>query len=272
MKNLVRKYLLAGATSLVAISSAYLIIPHEGSKVNEAGEHVPYFDMVGVLTTCNGMTGKDPLGRPIDKNSTYSQEFCDKWYVKEVSTYNSQLKKKVTVPLYPHEEVAYTSFVWNVGLGAWNSSTLLRKLNAGDKEGACKQILVWNKATFDKKGADRQRSLGETCTAKSNQPGKNSCTVKGLTNRRVAEYQVCTNNNADVTKALKEVNLLETDEGVVENLSPEDISLDSKPLEALKSSTPSLPLTTEEIIVSSPAEASISSCKLRLFSLCLVKG
>lgn len=206
MKNLVRKYLLAGATSLVAISSAYLIIPHEGSKVNKAGEHVPYFDMVGVLTTCHGMTGKDPLGRPIDKNSTYSQEFCDKWYTKEVSTYNSQMKKRVTVPLYPHEEVAYTSFVWNVGIGAWNSSTLLKKLNAGDRIGACNEILKWNKGTFPPKEASIQTSRGETCTVK--QDGMYSCTIKGLTIRRQAEYKICMGNDVDINKALEEASRL----------------------------------------------------------------
>lgn len=206
MKNLVRKYVLAGATSLVAISSAYLIIPHEGSKVNKAGEHVPYFDMVGVLTTCHGMTGKDPLGRPIDKNSTYSQEFCDKWYTKDVSAYNSQMKKKVVVPLYPHEEVAYTSFVWNVGIGAWNSSTLLKKLNAGDRAGACSEILKWNKGTFSPKEASVQMSRGETCTVKKD--GMYSCTIKGLTNRRQVEYKICIGNDADVNSALEEASRL----------------------------------------------------------------
>lgn len=215
MKNLVRKYLLAGATSLVAISSAYLIIPHEGSKVNKAGEHVPYFDMVGVLTTCHGMTGKDPLGRPIDKNSTYSQEFCDKWYTKDVYAYNSQMKKKVVVPLYPYEEVAYTSFVWHVGIGAWNSSTLLKKLNAGDREGACKQLLSWNKVTVPSYAeAKAYEKRGETCTQKKD--GKYSCTVKGITNRRQAEYKICMGNNADVNKAIEEASRL----GSVE---PEDL-------------------------------------------------
>ena len=204
MKNLIRKYILAGATSLVAISSAYLIIPHEGGKVNELGDHVPYIDMVGVLTTCNGMTGKDPLGRPIDKNSTYSQDFCDKWYTKEVSTYNSQMKKNVRVPLSPHEEVAYTSFVWNVGVGAWNNSTLLKKLNANDKVGACNEILKWNKGTFSRQASLQQTKNGEICTPKPN--GTFSCTIKGLTNRRTFERDVCLGNNSEVNSALKHLN------------------------------------------------------------------
>ena len=188
---------------MVAISSAYLIIPHEGSKVNKLGNHVPYIDMVGVLTTCNGMTGKDHLGREIDRNSTYSQEFCDKWYTKEISSYNTQMKKNVRVPLSPYEEVAYTSFVWNVGVGAWNNSTLLKKLNANDRVGACNEILKWNKGTFSRQAALQQSKNGEICTPKPN--GTFSCTIKGLTNRRKVEHQVCLGNSSEINNAIRSV-------------------------------------------------------------------
>lgn len=274
MKNIVNRLVLAGASGVLAVVSAYLIIPFEGEVVNKNGNHVVYKDIVGINTACWGQTGADLDGRKLSAGVTYTQEYCEKWYLKELMEYNKAMKKRVKVELKPHEEAAYTSFVWNVGLGAWNSSTLLKKLNAGDREGACKQILVWNKATFDKKGADRQRASGETCTAKSNQPGKYSCTVKGLTNRRVAEYQVCTNNNADVTKVLEEVKLLETDEGVVESISPEDVPLDSKPLEGLSSPPPTSPLPIEGLDVSSPIlePTSVLPCKWQLFGKCLWRG
>lgn len=262
MNTLTKRLLALGASSVVAITGGLLVAPWEG-KSNKA-----YLDMVGIPTVCFGETKGVKLG------DYRSDEHCEASLASELTVFNEGMKKNVRVPLSDYEEIAYTSFVWNVGLGAWNSSTLLKKLNAGDREGACKQILVWNKATFDKKGADRQRASGETCTAKSNQPGKYSCTVKGLTNRRVAEFQVCTNNNADVTKALKEVKLLEADEGVVESISPEDVPLDSKPLEAIKSPSPASPLPVEELNASSPVSepTGVLPCKWKLFGMCLWRG
>ncbi|MFM6899435.1 MAG: glycoside hydrolase family protein, partial [Microcystis panniformis] len=37
-------------------------------------------------------------------------------------------------------------FCYNVGGGAFQGSTLLKKLNSGDFTGAAEQFLVWNKA------------------------------------------------------------------------------------------------------------------------------
>lgn len=52
----------------------------------------------------------------------------------------------VTVKLEQWELDALTSFVFNLGIGNFKSSTLLRKLNAGDKLGAANEFLRWNKA------------------------------------------------------------------------------------------------------------------------------
>jgi GH24 family phage-related lysozyme (muramidase) len=40
---------------------------------------------------------------------------------------------------------ALTSFVYNAGRGALAGSTLLKKLNAGDYEGAAKEFAKWDK-------------------------------------------------------------------------------------------------------------------------------
>ena len=50
------------------------------------------------------------------------------------------------VALNQNEFDALVSFVFNLGSGNYRSSTLLRKLNAGDKLGAADQFLRWNKA------------------------------------------------------------------------------------------------------------------------------
>lgn len=49
----------------------------------------------------------------------------------------------VTVPLAPYQWAALYSFAYNEGVGALRSSTLLRKLNAGDVAGAAAQFPAW---------------------------------------------------------------------------------------------------------------------------------
>lgn len=52
----------------------------------------------------------------------------------------------VKVPLSQNEFDALVSFVFNVGAGAFRSSTLLRLLNVGDRRGAADQFPRWNQA------------------------------------------------------------------------------------------------------------------------------
>lgn len=52
---------------------------------------------------------------------------------------------KVSVPLTQNQYDALCSFVYNLGATNFGSSTLLRKLNAGDYQGAADQLPRWNK-------------------------------------------------------------------------------------------------------------------------------
>lgn len=176
MKNIVNKLILAGASGTLALTSAYLIIPFEGEVVNEKGNHVVYKDIVGINTACWGQTGADLDGRKPSAGVTYTQEYCEKWYLKELIKYNKAMKKHVKVELKPYEEVAYTSFVWNVGETNFKNSTLLKKLNSGDRVGACNELPRWNKA--------------------------GGVVVKGLTNRRLHEQKVCLGKDEAVNAAL----------------------------------------------------------------------
>lgn len=55
----------------------------------------------------------------------------------------SAIRKCVKVPLSQDEYDAYTSFAFNIGAVKFCSSTLVRKLNQGDYDGACKQLKMW---------------------------------------------------------------------------------------------------------------------------------
>jgi lysozyme len=56
------------------------------------------------------------------------------------------VEQHVRVSLTQEELDALVSFVFNVGAGAFASSTLLRKLNAGDRHGAADELLRWSRA------------------------------------------------------------------------------------------------------------------------------
>lgn len=66
--------------------------------------------------------------------------------LQDVQGYENALKRCVTVPLYQHEFDAYIDLSYNIGSTAFCSSTLVKRLNAGDYPGACNAILMWRKA------------------------------------------------------------------------------------------------------------------------------
>ena len=191
MNALGKRLIALGASSIIAVSATFLVAPFEG-KENKA-----YLDLVGIPTICFG----EIKGVKLGDYKTDTQ--CEESLVKELTSYNKEMKRYVTVPLPENMEVAYTSFVWNVGLGAWKNSTLLKKLNSKDYVGACQQLLRWDKSTFNRVGALKQQKNGETCTQLSN--GYYSCTVKGLTKRREAEMEICLGKNKEVLQSLREV-------------------------------------------------------------------
>lgn len=64
---------------------------------------------------------------------------------KDIAWVEKAVNTLVVVPLTQNQFDALSSFVFNVGEGAFSSSTLLRLLNSGDYEGAANQFLRWNK-------------------------------------------------------------------------------------------------------------------------------
>lgn len=94
--------------------------------------------------------------------------------MRDVGVSESAIGRCVKVPLSQGEYDAFTSFVFNVGAEAFCTSTLVKKLNAGDYDGACKEILRWNKQK-------RIDSNGRVYYVE----------LRGLTNRRKSEYEIC---------------------------------------------------------------------------------
>lgn len=84
---------------------------------------------------------------------------------RDIMDTETAIHKCVDVPLSQGEYDAYTSLAYNIGTSAFCNSTLVKKLNARDYEGACAEIMRW---IYVK--------------------GKKS---QGLVNRREKEYRMC---------------------------------------------------------------------------------
>jgi lysozyme len=80
------------------------------------------------------------------------------------------VRRSVRVPLSQAQFDALVSWTFNLGTGALASSTLLRRLNRGDYEGAAEEIQRWNKL--------RDAESGELVVS------------QGLVNRRRAEREM----------------------------------------------------------------------------------
>jgi lysozyme len=66
--------------------------------------------------------------------------------LRDVQEMEGAVKQCVHVPLYQYEYDAYLSFSYNIGTGAFCGSTLVKRLNAGDYPGACREMLRWTRA------------------------------------------------------------------------------------------------------------------------------
>ena len=123
----------------------------------------PYYDSAGHLTWGIGET------EGVDPNGTISyDEAVERFLMRLERDYGHWVGKKVTVPLAQYEYDALTCWTYNLGVGSLSNSTMLKKLNRGDYEGAAEEILKWDKAKVD----------GEYVV------------LKGLTRRRNAEYNM----------------------------------------------------------------------------------
>ena len=61
-------------------------------------------------------------------------------------TFSDNINKVVKVPLNQNQFDALVSFAYNIGNGNFNWSTLLKKLNKSDYEGAALEFGRWNQA------------------------------------------------------------------------------------------------------------------------------
>ena len=120
----------------LTLSAAALV----GIALHEGYSDKAYIPVPGDVPTIGfGTTQGVKPGDTITPPKALQRAFQD------VQQFEGALKSCVTAPLHQHEYDAYISLSYNIGQTAFCSSTLARKLNAQDYEGACRQILRWDR-------------------------------------------------------------------------------------------------------------------------------
>ena len=109
-----------------------------------------YQDSAGIWTIGTGHTSA--AGEPkVTKGMKITAMYADKILSNDLAAVEKAVNSAVKVPLNQNEFDALVSLCFNIGGTAFRKSTLVRKLNAGDRKGAADQFLVWNKVTVNGK-------------------------------------------------------------------------------------------------------------------------
>jgi len=132
-------------------SGLFLCLKFEVAMISEKGlslvrqfeglRTTAYKCSAGVWTIGYGHTQQVKAGQVITKAQ------ADELLHADLSKCDAAISRLVTVSLKQHERDALASFIFNVGVNAFQSSTMLRKINADDMQGAANEFLRWNKAT-----------------------------------------------------------------------------------------------------------------------------
>ena len=115
-------------------STLQLIKGFEGFSPNA------YRDARGYSIGYGHYMGRVATMQEIDEPSAYELLRND------VQTASDAVKSTIKVPLSQNQFDALTSFAYNVGAGAFENSTLARKVNAGDVTGAANEFARWTKS------------------------------------------------------------------------------------------------------------------------------
>jgi lysozyme len=159
-----KKYIVIAAIVLLLliskkVSAAKIIAQFEGLELDA------YKDNANIWTIGYGSTRNPYTGVIVKQGDKISKETAIDWLNKDIGQRQMALKKLIKVPVTANQLAALTSLAYNIGLGAFQKSTLLRLLNAkAPKIEVANQFIRWNKV--------------------------NNVEIKGLTNRRILEKEL----------------------------------------------------------------------------------
>ena len=127
-----------GIPELMSVSNkgVDLICEFEGEQL------IAYDDGVGIWTIGFG-TIKYPNGVRVKKGDTCTLEQAKEYMRHDLIEFEHTVNISVKVPLNQNQFDALVSLAYNIGSSAFKSSTLVKKLNTGDYQGAADQFNVW---------------------------------------------------------------------------------------------------------------------------------
>jgi lysozyme len=135
-----------GAALLAALGLAAGMAKHF-----EGDYRTPYRDPVGILTVCEGHTGRD-----IVPGRVYSTAECAEFKRKDLLIAADTVERCITGPLTVGQRAALIDFAFNVGPGgagvkdglctlkSGKTPTIRRLFNEGRAREACEQFPLWN--------------------------------------------------------------------------------------------------------------------------------
>lgn len=123
---------IAGSASLLALATG-LVGAEEGLRLKA------YQDIVGVWTICYGETSGVRPGQVATAAECRSQ------LARQLPAYEAGMDRCLVVEVPGVAKVQMLSLTYNIGVGAFCGSSVVRRANAGDLRGACEAMLGWNK-------------------------------------------------------------------------------------------------------------------------------
>lgn len=117
----------------------------------------PYLCPAGYWTIGWGHVVRDSIGRPVkgaerklQARAIYpggiTRDEAESLLMTDVRDFAMVVEEMVKVPISDGKFCALVSFAYNVGLGAFEKSTLLLMLNRGNLDAVPGQLMRWNKA------------------------------------------------------------------------------------------------------------------------------
>lgn len=101
-------------------------------------------------------------GVPVELGMTCTEEEAFQWLGDDANDYLASIERLIKVDLTQNQVDAIASFVYNVGCGNFEKSTLLKKINAQDWLGASQEFLKWNRANGKVMGGLTRRRKAES--------------------------------------------------------------------------------------------------------------
>ena len=107
-------------------------------ELREGSRSLAYRDTKGIWTIGVGHTGPEVV-----EGLRWSPQQVDDALRADVSIAEQAIRKNVKVALTQNQYDALCSFIFNVGVGAFTRSTMLKLLNLGNYVGAASQFDRW---------------------------------------------------------------------------------------------------------------------------------